>query len=99
LIGNFPLQIQTFDKLSSRIAEIIALDLGDEHWSKYYENIMLVSSERVFETARKYPLLTPVVIIVGDKNIIIDHIKEFDEVFVYDNQGILQYTIKKGEDE
>jgi predicted Zn-dependent peptidase len=98
LIGNFPLQIQTFDKLSSRISEIKALDLGEEHWSKYYENIMLVSSERVFETARKYPLLTPVVVIVGDKNIIIDHIKEFKEVFVYDNKGILQYTIKKGED-
>ena len=99
LIGNFPLQIQTFDKLSSRVSEIKALDLGEEHWSKYYENIMLVSSERVFETARKYPLLTPVVVIVGDKNIIIDHIQEFEEVLIYDNKGILQYTIKKGEDE
>ncbi len=99
LIGNFPLQIQTLDKLTSRVSEIIALDLGEEHWSKYYENIMLVSSERVFETARKYPLLTPVVVIVGDKNIITDHIQEFEEVFVYDNKGILQYTIKKGEDE
>ncbi len=99
LIGNFPLQIQTFDGLSSRVSEIKALDLGEEHWSKYYENIMLVSSERVFESARKYPLLTPVVVIVGDKNIISDHIQEFEEVFVYDNKGILQYTIKKGEDE
>ena len=60
---------------------------------------MLVSSDRVFETARKYPLLTPVVVIVGDKNIIIDHIQEFEEVFVYDNKGILQYTIKKAKDE
>jgi len=99
LIGNFPLQIQTLDKLTSRVSEIIALDLGEEHWSKYYENIMLVSSERVFEAARKYPLLTPVVVIVGDKNIITDHIQEFEEVFVYNNKGILQYTIKKGEDE
>ena len=99
LIGNFPLQIQTLDKLSSRISEIEALGLGEEHWSKYYENIMLVSSERVFEIARKYPLLTPGVVIVGDKNIISDHIQEFEEVFVYNNKGILQYTIKKGEDE
>jgi predicted Zn-dependent peptidase len=99
LIGNFPLQIQTFDKLSSRVSEIKALDLGEEHWSKYYENIMLVNSERVFETARKYPLLTPVVVIVGDRGVLIDHIQEFKEVFVYDNKGILQYTIKKGEDE
>jgi len=99
LIGNFPLQIQTFDKLSSRVSEIKALDLGEEHWSKYYENIMLVSSERVFEAARKYPLLTPVIVIVGDKKVIVDHIQEFEEVFVYDNKGILLYTIKKGEDE
>lgn len=99
LIGNFPLQIQTLDKLTSRVSEIKALDLGEEHWSKYYENIMLVSSERVFETARKYPLLTPVVVIVGDKNIIIDHIQEFEEVFVYDNKGILQYILKKAKDE
>jgi zinc protease len=99
LIGNFPLQIQTFDNLSSKISEIKALDMGEEHWSKYYENIMLVSSERVFEIARKYPLLTPVVVIVGDKNIISDYIQEFEEVFVYNNKGILQYTIKKGENE
>jgi zinc protease len=99
LIGNFPLQIQTFDKLSSKISEIKALDLGEEYWSKYYENIMLVSSDRVFETARKYRLLTPVVVIVGDKDTIIDHIQEFEELFVYNTKGILQYTIKKGEDE
>ena len=71
--------------------------MGEEHWSQYYENIMLVSSERVFETAKKYRLLTPVVVIVGDKSVISDHIQEFDEVFVYDNKGIMQYTIKKGE--
>jgi zinc protease len=97
LIGNFPLQIQTFDKLSSKISEIKALDLGEEYWSKYYENIMLVSSDRVFETARKYRLLTPVVVIVGDKNTIINHIQEFEELFVYNTKGILKYTIKKGE--
>ncbi|NIM58336.1 MAG: peptidase M16 [Candidatus Aminicenantes bacterium] len=99
LIGNFPLQIQTLDKLSSKISEINALDLGEKHWSKYYENIMLVSSERVFEIARKYRLLTPVVVIVGDKDIISNYIQEFEEVFVYNNKGILQYTIKKGENE
>ncbi len=99
LIGNFPLKIQTLDKLTSRVSEIKALDLGEEHWSKYYENIMLVSSKRVFEAARKYPLLTPVVVIVGNKNIIIDHIQEFEEVFEYDKKGILQYTIKKEKDD
>ena len=99
LIGNFPLQIDTFDKLSSKVSEIKALDLGEEHWSKYYENIMLVSAEKVFETAGKYPLHAPVVVIVGDKKILFDHIREFEELEVYDNKGILQYTVKKGEEE
>jgi len=99
LIGNFPLQIETFDKLSSKISEIIALNLGEEHWSKYYENIMLVNAEKVFDRARKYPLLTSVVVIVGDIKIISDYIRELKEVEVYDNKGILQYTVKKEEKE
>ncbi len=99
LIGNFPLQIETYDKLSSKISEIIALNLGEEHWSKYYENIMLVNAEKVFDRARKYPLLASVVVIVGDKKIISDYIRELKEVEVYDNKGILQYTVKKEEKE
>jgi len=56
---------------------------------------MLIDPDRVFQVAQKYPLLTPVVIIVGDKNVIIDHLINFDEVEIYNNKGILQYSIKK----
>jgi len=59
---------------------------------------MLVNAEKVFDRARKYPLLTSVVVIVGDKKIISDYIRELEEVEVYDNKGILQYTVKKGEE-
>lgn len=99
LIGNFPLQINTYDKLSSKVSEIKALELGEEHWSGYYENIIDVNAEKVFETAKRAPLLTPVVVIVGDKYEITDYLRDFKEVEVYDNKGILQYTIKQGESE
>jgi zinc protease len=94
LIGNFPLDIETLDNLSLKIARIKAFQLGEEHWDKYYENIMLIDADKVFETARKYPLLTPVVVIVGDKDILIDHLTEFEEVEVY-KKGILQYSMRK----
>ncbi|MFQ5721429.1 MAG: M16 family metallopeptidase [Candidatus Aminicenantales bacterium] len=95
LIGNFPLKIETHNLLSSRLAQIKAFQLGPEHWSKYYQNLMLIDADRVFEIAQKYSLLTPIVVIVGDKNIIIDHLRNFNEVEIYNNKGILQYSIKK----
>ena len=97
LIGNFPLHIQTFDNLSEAVSEIKALNLGEEHWEKYYDNIMLINSERAFEMARTYPLLSPVVVIVGDSHKIIDHIQEFTEIEVYNTKGVLRQTIQKGE--
>jgi len=95
LIGNFPLHIQTFDNLSAAVSEIKALNLGEEHWEKYYDNIMLINSEKAFEMARTYPLLSPVVVIVGDSHKIIDHIQEFTEIEIYNSKGILLQTIKK----
>jgi zinc protease len=97
LIGNFPLQIETLNNISTKVSESIIFNLKEELWSKYYENIMLVNSQKVFETARKYALLTPVVVIVGDQNNIVDYITPFEEIEFYDSRGILQQTIKKGE--
>jgi predicted Zn-dependent peptidase len=95
LIGNFPLNIETLNNLSLKVARIISLQLGEEHWNKYYENIMLIDADKVSETARKYPLLTPVVVIVGDKDILLSHLSEFEVVEVYDNKGALRYSMKK----
>jgi predicted Zn-dependent peptidase len=95
LIGNFPLHIQTFDTLSTAVSEIKALNLGEEHWEKYYDNIMLINSEKAFEMARTYPLLSPVVVIVGDIYKIIDNIQEFTEIEIYNSKGILLQTMKR----
>lgn len=99
LIGNFPLQVETFDDLSAKASEFIALNPGEEKWNRYSENIMLVNSEKVFDIAKKYSLLTPVIVIVGDKNIILDYTRELEEVELYDNKGNLQavYKFKEGE--
>ena len=98
LIGNFPLKIQTFESLCAQISEATAFALGNEIWSRYYENIMLVNSEKVFEVAQRYPFLTPVIVIVADKTKIMDHLSEFEEVEVYNSKGKLQYIQKKGEE-
>ncbi len=95
LIGNFPLQIQTVDSLTSRVSEFKALNLETELWTKYYENITLVNSKKVFEAAREYPLSLPVVVIVGDKRTITDYISDFDEIEYYNDKGDLIQTIKK----
>lgn len=95
LIGNFPLSIETLDNLSMRVAQTQAFQMGEEHWGKYYENIMLIDADKVYETVRKYPFLTPVVVIVGDKDILLDNLSEFEDVEVYDNKGILQYSMKR----
>ncbi len=94
------MDIQTFDTLSTAVSKIKALNLGEEYWEKYYDNIMLINSEKTFEMARTYTLLSPVVVIVGDSRKIIDHIQEFEEIEIYDSKGnLLQkmtpQTIKK----
>lgn len=95
LIGNFPLQIETFDNLTSKLAEIKAFNLGDEHWERYYENIKLITSEKLFELAGKIPLLTPAIVIVGDHDIVLNQFGTFiKEVDIYNKKGIYRGTYK-----
>ncbi len=98
LIGNFPLNIDTIDKLSLKISEIQAFDLDSAHWERYQENIMRITSEMVSRMGKKYSLDTPVVMIVGGREIL-DHLKEFEEIAVYNTEGVLQYSISKGDTE
>jgi predicted Zn-dependent peptidase len=95
LIGNFPLQIETYDNLTSKWAEIKALNLGNEHWEEYYENIMPITSEMLFELAGKIPLSTPAIVIVGDQDIVLSQFGAFiKEVDVYDRKGNYRGTYK-----
>jgi zinc protease len=93
LIGNFPLKIETYDKLSAKLSEIQAFDLGRNHWERYYESITRINSEMVSRMGQKYSLHTPVIVIVGD-NEIMDYIKEFKQISVYSPDGKFRYDIK-----
>jgi zinc protease len=95
LIGNFPLQIETLDFLTSKVAEDKALNLEDEHWNKYYENIMLITPDKVFELTKKLPLRTPVIIVTGDADIVLNQFGTFiKEVDIYNKKGIYLGTYK-----
>ncbi len=88
LIGHFPLRIETSESLTFKLAEIKAFDLGDAHWSRYHENIMTLTPDAVLQAARKYPLLTPAVVIVGDASIILNQFRSAEEVEVFNIKGI-----------
>jgi zinc protease len=98
LIGNFPLKNEALPDLASRAAQVRSFDLGDDHWSRYTQNVILVNLERVLETARRVLGPPPVVVIAGSIQELADHIRELDRVDVYDIQGNLKWTINKGVD-
>ncbi|NOR12395.1 MAG: peptidase M16 [Candidatus Aminicenantes bacterium] len=98
LIGNFPLRIEDLEYYSSRLAAIQAFELGEAHWDSYYQSMMLISPENVYEIARQSSLQSPVVVVVGNIQELSPYLQEFD-LEVYDTNGEFQYTIKKGETE
>lgn len=99
LIQNFPVKNERLEDFSATIAKIITFNLGEEHWTKYYENIMLLNSERVHDVLQRYALLSPIIVIVGDKNQLIDYLRELEKVEVYNSKGILESIITKGVNE
>jgi len=98
LIGNFPLNIETFENLSLKVSEIQVFDLGIEHWEDYHRNIMRITPEMVSHMGQRYNLHTPVIVIAA-KNEVLDYLSEFEQVSVYSPDGTLQYLITKGDDE
>jgi hypothetical protein len=56
----------------------------------------MVDADRIFEVAQKYLLPKPVVIIVGDKDVLLEHLRDLERLEVYDLKGVLLYTLIKG---
>jgi predicted Zn-dependent peptidase len=96
LIGNFPLKNEPLTSFSLEIARIKAFNLGEDHWNMYYENIILVNLERVLATAQRFLQPRPAIVIVGNKGLVADYLREFDKVDIYDISGNLRSTINKG---
>lgn len=101
LLGNFPIKMAEPSFFSKKVSEIIAFNLGEAHWTNYYENIMQIDSNKVFELIKDSSILTPTIVIVTNANLsaeenpfIDELIEKFGEVEVYNYKGILQYTLK-----
>jgi predicted Zn-dependent peptidase len=92
LINHFPLELESFDRLTERAVLNRAHDEGDDLWNQAYRQISLVNADRVFEAAQRVFLRPFVIVVAGDKNILSPLMNEFDAVEVYDNLGRLQYT-------
>ncbi len=99
LIGRFPLQLNRLDSLADHVSDVVAFALGDAYWNRYFENIMLVDSNKVFEVAQKYLLAKPAVVLVGNRSSLVDHLREIDRLDVYDARGLFRYTLTKGVEE
>ncbi len=98
LIGNFPLRNEALPDLAFRAAQVRSFELGDDHWNRYTQNIILVNQERVLETGRRVLEPPPVVVIAGNIHELAEHLREFDKVDVYDALGNLKWSVKKGVD-
>ncbi len=99
LINHFPLTIRNMDEIASKVSEKEVYNRGDEFWNEYYESVSLVNAGDVFKSLTNTSLLQPIIIIVGDEETLIDQLSEFDEVEFYDKNGILRFSLNKGENE
>jgi len=95
LIGNYPLILNTYEKLAARAAEIQALELDTGFWDKYFQSIMRVDTQMVLESIQKVPLVNPVVIIAGSLEALDEHLREFEEIEIYNSKRKFLYKITK----
>jgi len=75
---------------------LMAFSLGDAHWGRFNDSIALVDADRIFEVAQKYLVPKPVIVIVGDKEILLGQLRDLDRLEVYDLKGVLLRTLLKG---
>ncbi len=95
LLGQFPLSVESYADLAARIADVEAFGLGRAFLDKYFENIMFIDAQTVFETVQRNSLLSPTIVIVGDKSVL-DYIG-FEKIAVYNTKGEHIYSLVKGE--
>jgi predicted Zn-dependent peptidase len=97
LVGNMPAQFESLEGFAGWMARNVALDLDDGQWDKGPERLKLVNVERVAAVAQKYLAAKPLVVIVGRPEWLGSYLRDFEAVEVYDTNGMLQHTLRKGE--
>lgn len=98
LIGNLPTRFESLEGFAEWMARAVALDLDDGQWDKGSERLKLVNVERVRAAAQKYLAGKPLVVIVGRPEWLGRYLRDFETVEVYDTSGMLQHTLRKGEE-
>ncbi len=98
LVGNIPLRLGSPEGFSEWTARIAAMDLGPDHWERFLENIIRVNVETVQAAGQRHLSAPPVIVVVGRRDWILNHLKNFRVVEVYDVNGVLKQTIIKGVD-
>jgi hypothetical protein len=78
------------------MARYIALSLDDGQWDKGPERFKRIDAEKVRETARKHLAARPLVVIVGRADWLGLYLDGFESIEVYDRNGALKYTVRKG---
>ncbi len=99
LIGHFPLQISRPAEFSRSVADLVTFSLGDAHWNRLDDSILQVDADQIFEVAQKYFRPKPAVVIVGDKDVLLDKLRDIERLDVYDLKGTFLYTSIKGVEE
>ena len=93
LLGHFPVEMSSPENFADYVTELTFLNLNTPFWKNYFENVMLVNSEMVFEAAETLLENPPVICISGDLDNLVEHMKEFEEIEVYDASGKLKYLL------
>jgi zinc protease len=79
IAGVFPLRLETTGRVAGRVAELMIYELPDDAWTRYRDDIRAVDVASAHEAARRHihtDRLTTV--IVGDADIIADHLRALD---------------------
>ncbi len=96
LVGNIPLRFESPEGFSEWTARIAAMELGPDHWDRFLENIIRVNVETVQAAGQRHLSTPPVIVVVGRREWILNHLQDFRVVEVYDVNGVLKQTIIKG---
>jgi len=96
LAGNFPLENQHPEQIAKRAGLQFIFQLPADFWNRYYENLLVVSSEKVQEVARQYLTKQPLVVISGEFRTCLDSLAAFDRIEIYNEKGQLKATCEKG---
>ncbi|HET6231462.1 MAG TPA: pitrilysin family protein, partial [Longimicrobiaceae bacterium] len=77
LAGVFPIQVQTTDGVSAKLATLVTHGLPDDYWDHYREGIMDVTADDVLTVARRW--LRPdaaTIVVAGDADKVADPLRE-----------------------